>query len=276
MFNMKSALNRFILPSLLATIALQANAATDQSALVEPMTEYKLYVIDQVGQLVKDTELFTTAVESGDVEKAKTLYAPARVHYERIEPVAELFADLDASMDARADDYEKGENDEKFSGFHRIEHALWVNNSTDGMDQYAKQLLTDVKDLEARLTKLAFPPSNVVDGAAALIEEVAATKISGEEDRYSHTDLWDFQANVDGAKKIVDLLRPLLDQENPKLVAKVDKNFATVDGILAKYRVGDGFQSYEKLSDSDRKLLQGPVTVLAEDLSQLRGILGLN
>lgn len=276
MFNMKSALNRFILPSLLATVALQANATTDQSALVEPMTEYKLYVIDQVGQLVKDTELFTTAVESGDVEKAKTLYAPARVHYERIEPVAELFADLDASMDARADDYEKGENDEKFSGFHRIEHALWVNNSTDGMDQYAKQLLTDVKDLEARLTKLAFPPSNVVDGAAALIEEVAATKISGEEDRYSHTDLWDFQANVDGAKKIVDLLRPLLDQENPKLVAKVDKNFATVDGILAKYRVGDGFQSYEKLSDSDRKLLQGPVTVLAEDLSQLRGILGLN
>ena len=273
---MKSALNRFILPSLLATVALQANATTDQSALVEPMTEYKLYVIDQVGQLVKDTELFTTAVESGDVEKAKTLYAPARVHYERIEPVAELFADLDASMDARADDYEKGENDEKFSGFHRIEHALWVNNSTDGMDKYAKQLLTDVKDLEARLTKLAFPPSNVVDGAAALIEEVAATKISGEEDRYSHTDLWDFQANVDGAKKIVDLLRPLLDQENPKLVAKVDKNFATVDGILAKYRVGDGFQSYEKLSDSDRKLLQGPVTVLAEDLSQLRGILGLN
>lgn len=273
---MKSALNRYILPSLLATVALQANAATDQSALVEPMTEYKLYVIDQVGQLVKDTELFTTAVENGDVEKAKTLYAPARVHYERIEPVAELFADLDASMDARADDYEKGENDEKFSGFHRIEHALWVNNSTDGMDKYAKQLLTDVKDLEARLTKLAFPPSNVVDGAAGLIEEVAATKISGEEDRYSHTDLWDFQANVDGAKKIVDLLRPLLEQENPKLVAKVDKNFATVDGILAKYRVGDGFQSYEKLSDSDRKLLQGPVTVLAEDLSQLRGILGLN
>jgi iron uptake system component EfeO len=65
----------------------------------------------------------------------------------------------------------------------------------------------------------------VVGGAAGLIEEVAASKISGEEDRYSHTDLWDFQANIDGAQKIVDLLRPQLQKENSALLAKVDANF---------------------------------------------------
>lgn len=60
----------------------------------------------------------------------------------------------------------------------------------------------------------------MVGGAAGLIEEVAASKISGEEDRYSHTDLWDFRANVEGSQKIVDLLRPQLQKSQPGTVGK--------------------------------------------------------
>ncbi len=116
----------------------------------------------------------------------------------------------------------------------------------------------------------------MVGGAAGLIEEVAASKISGEEDRYSHTDLWDFQANVEGSQKIVDLLRPQLQKANPELLAKVDANFKKVDTILAKYRTKDGFENYDKLTDADRNALKGPITALAEDLAQLRGVLGLD
>lgn len=89
---------------------------------------------------------------------------------------------------------------------------MFGDNTTKGMDKYADQLYTDVVDLQKRISELAFPPSKVVGGAAGLIEEVAASKISGEEDRYSHTDLWDFQANVEGSQKIVDLLRPQLQR----------------------------------------------------------------
>ena len=78
----------------------------------------------------------------------------------------------------------------------------------------------------------------MVGGAAALMEEVAATKISGEEDRYSHTDLWDFQANIDGSQKIFELFRPLIAKDDQAFVEKVDANFATVDKILAKYKNG--------------------------------------
>lgn len=105
---------------------------------------------------------------------------------------------------------------------------------------------------------------------------MASSKISGEEDRYSRTDLWDFQANVDGSQKIVDLLRPQLSKANPELLAKVDDNFKRVDTILAKYRTKDGFESYEKLTDADRRALKGPITALAEDLALLRGVLGLD
>lgn len=241
-----------------------------------PITAYKAYVTEQVSQLVSSTQAFTDAVKAGDIEKAKALFAPTRQYYERIEPIAELFSDLDGSIDAREDDYEKKAEDPKFTGFHRLEKALFGDNSTQGMSGYADQLNKDVKDLQVRISELAFPPAKVVGGAAGLIEEVASSKISGEEDRYSRTDLWDFQANIDGAQKIVALLRPLVSKENPALLAKVDANFKKVDAILSKYRTDTGFESYEKLTSADRNALKGPITALAEDLSLLRGTLGLD
>ena len=161
----------------------------------QPIAEYKLYVTRSFARLVAETKAFTDAVKAGDVAKAKALFAPTRTHYEQIEPIAELFSDLDGSMDSRADDHEQAEKDPGFTGFHRIEYGLWTENSTAGLAPFADKLMADVNELNSRITGLVFPPDVVVGGAAALMEEVAATKISGEEDRYSRTDFWDFQAN---------------------------------------------------------------------------------
>lgn len=254
----------------------QTAAKGDLLSLEGAITQYKAYVTAETAALVAGAKAFTDAVKAGDIEKAKALYAPTRQHYERIEPVAELFSDLDGSIDAREDDYEQKAADPKFTGFHRLEKALFGDNSVKGMDNYADQLYRDVQDLQKRIGELAFPPGKVVGGAAGLIEEVAASKISGEEDRYSHTDLWDFQANVEGSQKIVDLLRPQLQKDNAELLGKVDANFKKVNTILAKYRTKEGFETYDKLTDADRNALKGPVTALAEDLSLLRGVLGLD
>ncbi|OLF53594.1 iron uptake system protein EfeO [Pseudomonas chlororaphis] len=258
-------------------VPLSAFAATSPLELVGPISDYKIYVTEQLDELASHTQAFTDAVKKGDLATAKKLYAPTRVYYESIEPIAELFSDLDASIDSRVDDHEKGVTAEDFTGFHRIEYSLFAQNSTQGLDALADGLNKDVKDLQARVAGLTFPPEKVVGGAAALLEEVAATKISGEEDRYSHTDLYDFQGNIDGAKKIVDLFRPQIEKQDPAFIAKVDKNFATVNTVLAKYKTADGgFETYDKVKANDRKALVGPVNTLAEDLSTLRGKLGLN
>lgn len=257
---------------------LSAFAATQSPLdLVGPVSDYKIYVTEKVDQLAEETAKFTDAIKKGDLATAKKLYAPTRVHYEAIEPIAELFSDLDASIDSRVDDHEAGVKAEDFTGFHRLEYSLYSENTTNGLDALADGLLKDVKDLQNRIAELTFPPEKVVGGAAALLEEVAATKVSGEEDRYSHTDLYDFQGNIDGAKKIVDLFRPQIESQDKAFAAKVDKNFATVDKILAKYKTQDGgFETYDKVKEADRKALIGPVNTLAEDLSTLRGKLGLN
>ncbi len=261
-----------------------AAAATSTSAgepsaldLVGPLAEYKVYVAKEVGDLVEQTKRFAEAVKAGKLDEARNLYAPTRRHYERIEPVAELFSDLDKSMDARADDFEMKENDPAFVGFHRIEKALFADKSTAGMQPLADRLVQDTQDLQSRLGRLTIPPAKMVGGASDLIEEVASTKISGEEDRYSGTDLSDFQANVDGAQKIFNLLRPLIAKRNSELEARIRTNFSKVDTLLGRYRGQEGqFQNYDKLSASDRNALKGAITALAEDLSQLRGTLGLD
>lgn len=261
----------------MALMAGPAFAADPSLDLVAPLADYKIYVAENTATLVSDTEAFVAAIKANDVEKAKALFAPTRTSYEKVEPIAELFADLDASIDARADDYEKKEADPTFTGFHRIEYALWSENSTAGIQDYADQLLADVKSLDARINELTFPPEVVVGGAATLMEEVAATKISGEEDRYSRTDLWDFDANFAGAKKIYDLFRPMIVTENAEFVQKVDGNFADTAAVLEKYKTADGgFVSYEQLTDADRNVLSAKVNTLAEDLSTMRGQLGLN
>ncbi|MFV0334681.1 MAG: iron uptake system protein EfeO [Tropicimonas sp.] len=263
------------LAALLGTGAVQAQDATLD--LVGPLAEYKIYVAENTAELVTDTQEFVAAIKAGDLEKAKALFAPTRTHYEAVEPIAELFSDLDVAIDARADDYEKAELDPGFIGFHRIEYGLWDQGSTEGLDEYADRLMADVTDLNERINSLTFPPEVVVGGAAVLMEEVAATKISGEEDRYSRTDLWDFEANFKGSEKIYDLLKPLIASQNADFVTATDANFKAVYDILAKYDAeGGGYVSYEELTDEDRNILSARVNTLAEDLSTLRGMLGLN
>ena len=234
----------------------EAAGEANMEKLAQPLADYKVYVQNEAAQLVTKTTAFVEAVKAGRTEDAKAMFADVRTHYERIEPIAELFNELDPAIDARADDFKDKEQDPGFGGFHRIEHALWTLNTTKGI--------------------LTFPPSKVVGGAAVLIEEVANSKISGEEDRYSRTDLSDFQANIEGAQKIIELFRPMIAEKDQALLDKTDANFKQVTDILAKYRTEKGFQPYDKLSETDRKNLQAPINALAEDLAKLRGILGLN
>jgi iron uptake system component EfeO len=265
-------------PKGILTVAATTAAPAKPSPmdLVGPIAEYKVYVKSEVDVLVAETKKLTDAVKAGKLAEAQKVYAPAHQHYERIEPIAELFNDLDGSMDSREDDFEKKAEDPRFVGFHRLEKGLFIEKSTAGLTPIADKLMADTLDLQKRIDGLTVAPKDIVGGAADLIEEVASKKITGEEDRYSRTDLWDFQANVDGAQKIVTLLNPLIVKQDPKLSARLHDNFAKVDVILAKYRTKDGgFESYEKLSDHDRTAFKGPVTALAEDLSALKGTLGV-
>jgi iron uptake system component EfeO len=251
----------------------------DKTALDAAVTAYSAYVLEQTRALETGTKAFTDTVRAGDTEKAKLLYAQVRIPWERIEPVAELFPDSDGVIDSRADDFEKKEADPDFTGFHAIEYGLWANGTIGGtkvdLVALANRLDKDITELIALVKGLEIQPQVMTNGAAALIEEAANTKITGEEERYSKTDLVTFAANVEGSRKVFDLVEVLLKGVNKKADDNITKDFKTVDDLLAKYKEGTGYASYDKVTSSDRDKFKSSMASLSEDLALVSGSFGL-
>ena len=251
------------------TVTGEAQSLSEDETLAQASTDYQRYVQSQTGALLEQTTAFVDAVKSGDVEGAKALYPVARTYWERIEPVAEVFGDLDPRIDGREGDQAEGED---FTGYHRIEQALWVGNTTEGMTPYADQLLADVQEIVDLANDTALEPLQLANGAKALLDEIATGKITGEEDRYSHTDLWDFAANLEGSEAAVQALRPFLEEADPDLVAEIDERFAATEAELEQYRTEGGWTLHDQLTEDQLQGLSDSITALSESVSQVAAV----
>jgi iron uptake system component EfeO len=248
------------------TLTVTGDAAAKASPAEEAaVARYRRYLERNTEELVAKTEPFVDAVVAGKVEEAKALYPAARTPYERIEPVAESFGDLDPRIDARENDVPKSE----WSGFHVIEKSLWAGDSTDGMAPVATQLLADVEELRGKVKTVDLQAAQIANGANELLGEVSASKITGEEERYSHTDLVDFKANVEGAEAAFEAVEPLLSKKDPKLAKQIEASFDEVYASLKPYERGDGFVSYTELTKADTRKLAQKIDALAELLSEV-------
>jgi iron uptake system component EfeO len=259
---------------------VSSSSEADQANIDRATEGYADYVRQEAGELLTRTTEFVTAYKAGDDAKARALYPVARMHWERIEPVAESFGDLDPKMDLREADLEEGQ---RWTGWHRIEKDLWPpfqKNGTAGYTAltkaeratYADDLLVNTKDLHERVQTMTYDVTQLGNGSKELLDEVATGKITGEEEIWSHTDLYDFQANVDGAKEAFELLEPILESKDEELEEEIDHAFDALQTLLDKYRKGDGFVSYATVTGPQRKQLSDAVNALSEPLSKVTGV----
>jgi iron uptake system component EfeO len=247
------------------------------AALLETRVEdYQAYLIEEAKTMLAATKRFTDAVRAGDVAKAKELYAPSRYHWETIEPLAGLVASVDGLVDSRVDDF-ASVNDPAFSGWHRLEYMLWEQGKLTSLSTtYANQLDRDLAPLPRLLAKAPVTAKDVATGAAGLIEEVSEGKITGEEDRYSHTDLYDLAANVNGSLRAFQAYEPVLLNVDRPLELTIEQAFLDAKALLSKYQRPDGsYGSYLEFKDADRERLQAILAGLSEDLSTVAGVLNL-
>ncbi|MFE0702877.1 iron uptake system protein EfeO [Streptomyces sp. NPDC058872] len=251
-----------------------ASTAKRSPEMDAAVAAYRQYVQAQADTTLPKVKVFTDAVRAGDVEAAKKAYAESRIGWERTEPVAESFGDIDPKVDVREDGLEDGQDPATdWTGWHRLEKALWQDKKIgDREKQLADLLDKDLADWAKRVGTAEITPTSMANGAKELLDEVASGKVTGEEERYSHTDLVDFKANVEGAQKSFELLKPVAAKNDPKLVAELDKQFAALNTLLDAYRTdknGYVFTSYDKVDKAERKELSDGVNALAEPLSKL-------
>ena len=244
-------------------------------------SSYVAYVKDQVGTLIAGTQEFADAYAAGDDARARELYAPTRVHWERVEPVAESFGDLDPLLDLREADLVDGD---AWSGWHLIEKDLWqptpeANGGAAYVPLTPEQRTAAAQDLVANTRKLVdavtdpsftFEAFQITNGAKELLDEVATGKVTGEEEIWSHTDLWDFAANVDGARVAYEVVQDVVREQDADLATQLDERFAALEGLLAQHgSVDAGFVGYDTLTEPQVRELAAAVDALSEPLSRL-------
>ncbi|MCD9021476.1 iron uptake system protein EfeO [Cohnella silvisoli] len=254
------------------TALLNAKETTGSTSelLTKAVANYKVYVVEQAEKLASETKLFAEAVKAGNVEQAKLEYTKARVYFENIEPIAESFGDLDPRIDARLADVE---DESTWSGFHRIEKALWLDKSLAGQEKYADQLIKDTEELLQKVKSIELEPKAMVAGAMELLNEAATSKITGEEELYSHTDLVDFAANVDGSKTVYLAIIPALNEKNPELGDQLDKQFLLLEGTLQSHQNNGQYVTYDKLTTEQIRLISDQLSQLSNLMSQTASIL---
>jgi iron uptake system component EfeO len=247
--------------------------SADVGLISRAQNRYRAYVQKQVDILLAGTERFVSAYRSGQDDRARALYPDVRSHYEAIEPVAESFGNLDPELDAREADLAQGQ---KWTGWHRIEKDLWPQRdpsyhalSTTERKKYGQNLLDTTRTLHSRIGTLTFTTDQIANGSSGLMEEVATSKVTGEEEYWSHTDLWDLAANVRGARVAFEDVRPILEERDPALATTITKRFAEIDRLLAQQESGHGYRLYTELGNAEIKHLANAVNALSEPLSHL-------
>jgi iron uptake system component EfeO len=243
----------------------------DNPALVKATTDYASWITDQVGSLVTSTTSFVNAVKANNMTQAQVLFAPARVFYEKVEPVAEIWGSLDLNIDGRIDDFDKAAD---FQGFHKIEQLMFQQKTLAGAASYADGLLKNVKELQTLVGQATYQPAEIADGATSLVDEIQSSKITGEEDRYSHIDLVDFQANLDGSIEAFNVLKPALQKTDPDLATTVQDRYQEVVTALAKFKqqpgyLNTGYVNYSTVTADQRKTLSQVVNAFGEEMSKV-------
>ena len=260
------------------TAESEANAKARPSmvAFIGPLSEYRVYLSLQGSALIKAVTALQQAIEAGDLSAAQAAYMPARAAYQRIAPAAQRLAELDNAINARADYYEKREQDAAFSGFHRIEYGLFDQHSVEGLNPIAQRLQTDVTSLKQQLLAQNMAPEQLAAIVVRNMRSLAQIRSNGEEERYSHSDLNGFAANLEGTRKVIDLLRLLLSKSSGPLLEKIDAASAGLDTELNGLKTDSGYRPYDQVDAVQRKLIADKAKTLADALDGIDAALGLS
>lgn len=254
----------------------QAKAKPSMVAFIGPLSEFRVYLNSQGSALIKAVSALEQAIAAGDLSQAQALYLPAREAYQRLAPAAQRLAELDNAINARADYFEKREQDPAFSGFHRLEYGLFAQHSLDGLAPIAQRLLSDVTALKQQLLAQSLPPEQLVSILVRNLNSLADVRAaSGEEERYSHLDLNGFAANLAVTRKVVELMRPLLTKSAADLLPGIDSAISAFAGQLDGLQVDGNYRTYDSVTADQRQQIADKAKALAAALDGIDPALGL-
>ncbi len=248
-----------------------ASSAPSSSSSNAEMSAYQSYLDANVDMLVSTTKVFTDAVRAGNVAAARRQYVIAHPCHERLESALGQFEELDKAIDARPENL-KAIN--MVTGFHRLEKALWKDNSTAGMAAIATKLDTDVATLRDDVHKGEFTANQITAGAADVLTEVGERNAAQDEDAFSHVDLYDIAGNIDGVAKAMTLLGPTISARDPELAGRIQQSLTAAAASVAKFKRGTAYPDFTTVGRADRQAIAKALQDAAAQVHKAAPLMG--
>ncbi|WP_323138796.1 iron uptake transporter permease EfeU [Streptomyces mirabilis] len=254
--------------------SVQAVLPVSEKDLAAPLAAYRTYVDQGLADLQTKTRTLQSDLDADKLDQARKDWLPAHTQYASLGAAYGTFADFDAKINGRTAGLAGGVDDPAFTGFHRIEYGLWHGQSAATLAPYAKQLAADVDALRKDFPKQDFDPADLPLRSHEILENTLHRELSDNADYGSGTELATTEANLDGTRELLTLLRPLIDKRNAKVIPAVDTWMRRTEQLVLAQRAEDGtWTPLDKLSNTDRQRLDGSVGQLLEELAPIPDLL---
>ncbi|MCO6505336.1 MAG: EfeM/EfeO family lipoprotein [Snodgrassella sp.] len=234
---------------------------------------YQHEVVQQLKTSQQYVDNIAKAAKAGQLQTAEQNYILAHQSYEQVRTIIRLFANADETINSRADYYLEGVNDPAFVGFHRLEYDLFVHKNLTEAHTQAVDLHYKLGDLHKRVANDELDIAKIIQSAADFTEMILTTKLMGQENQYSHSDLADIQANIQGSAQILRHLTPFIPA---KQYSSINQGYQQMLNILNKYQLSQGqYQTFDQLRQKDHDRLYSLISTQAQQLAELRSQLGI-
>lgn len=236
--------------------------------------EYLTFVNKELSEMVEQLEKLNQSIQKGQLAQAKAAYIQAHQHYETVRPIIVLFGNTDRTINSRADYFLDKEKDYRFVGFHLVEYLLFSQQDLKAALPASDELLLKGRDLQKRVLTETIEIPKLVQASADFIEMILETKLSGKENIYSQTDLFDMAANAKGSQVILDVISPFVEA---KTLDQIKENDQKINKIVQSYQLAKGqYAPYSQLKQQDKMTLYSLLTQQAELLATLRAQLDVD
>ena len=145
------------------------------------VTQYRADVAAGLTMLATATDRLRCLADAGQLQPAKAAWLVAHLDYERLGAAYDTFGNFNDEIDGRPNGLPLGVNDPGWTGFLRLEYALWQNQPAATVAWVANQLDTDVHRLVAAFPEQTMPPNDLSLRTHEILENTLQFQFTGED-----------------------------------------------------------------------------------------------
>jgi iron uptake system EfeUOB component EfeO/EfeM len=237
---------------------------------------YRAKVSAGLGVLATDTDRLRAAADAGQLATAEQAWLVAHLDYARLGAAYDTFGDFNDEIDGRPNGLPLGVDDPGWTGFLRVEFALWHDQPAATVAGTADQLDAYVHQLVAAFPEETIPFNDLSLRTHEILENTLQFELTGETDEGSHTGLATAEANVQGTQMILAVITPLLERRNARLVTTLNTDLRDLATLIESYQLSPGsWTPIQELSTTQREDLDGALDAYLEAVSPVPDLLEL-